>query len=137
MHHTLINDDLLLKRTVGSIMIEFKCLNKLVFVVSIVLKSFNDRHASLVGLDDLHGQVFHEVVMIFCDQVTFDDDGSSLVFIVLGVVILLGQLEECVSWVLYNASPVLVDVILHCLNWSAASSIFWSICTHACQCCQV
>lgn len=83
MHDTFVNDDLLLEGAVCSVVVEFECLDELVLVVGIVLEGLDDWHATLVCLDDLHGQVFHKVVVIFCNQVRLDDDSSSLVFIVL------------------------------------------------------
>lgn len=99
VHHTLVDDDLLCEGAVASIGIELEGLIKLVFVIGIVLESFDDWHTSLVGLNDLHGQIFYEVVFVFCGQETADSDCLALVFVVLGVVVLPRQIEEGVSWV--------------------------------------
>ena len=67
-HDSLVDNDLVLEFAVSLIVVELECLDKLLVVVSIELISLNNWHASLVGLYDLHAQIFDEVFVFFCNQ---------------------------------------------------------------------
>lgn len=74
MHHSLVNDDLLSLLAIGPVVVELQSLHELVLVVGIPLVCLDYWHATLVCLNDIHGEILHIVLVVFCNQVTLDSD---------------------------------------------------------------
>jgi hypothetical protein len=126
MHHALVNYDLLLLLAIGSIVIELESLHELVLVVGIPLIGLDDGHAPLICLDDVHREIFHVVLIIFRDQVTFDSDCFFVIFVVLVRIVASGKLEELLAGVLGHCSHA-VHVLAEGLDAGAPSGIFGSL----------
>jgi hypothetical protein len=75
---TIINDELLGQRAVRSIFVELESLDVLLLAVGVLLKSLDDRHASLVGLEDVHDGVSDEIRLLFARDVAFH--GNNILF---------------------------------------------------------
>lgn len=100
MHDTIINNELFGQFAVSSVVVELKSLDKLVLAVSIPFESFDNWQASLIGLQNIHRKIFNEILVIFSDDVTLDGDLLFVVFIIFGGVVISGQVEELLLWVL-------------------------------------
>lgn len=106
-------------------------------MVGTVLEGLHDRHASLVGLDDLELHITDVVLVGFSGHVALDADGLPVViwqgvtifteFGILVYVVLLTKLEESLSWIL-NLTPVVLQELLQRLNRLTACCICRSLC---------
>jgi hypothetical protein len=108
IHDTLINFELGEKTAILSVVIELDGFHEreplltatqltgteLGLVVSVVLVGLDNWHVTLLGLDDIHGQVFQIILVIFCLKETLDLDEFLVVTIwVLGLVVLSREIE--------------------------------------------
>ena len=55
VHHSFVNDDLLSLLAISSIVVKLEGFDEFVLIVGIPLVCLNNWHASLVGLDNVHG----------------------------------------------------------------------------------
>ena len=100
VHETCVSDELSPQPTVAPVIVELETLNKLVLVVGVPLESFNDWHATLISLNDVHGKIFYVVRAILQEQVGHNVDFLFVILVVIFTyVILSGQVEECVLWI--------------------------------------
>lgn len=85
---------------VAPVIVELKALNKFILVVGVPLESFNDWHATLISLDDVHGKIFNVVRAILQEQVRHYLDFLFVILVVIFTdIILSGQVEECILWI--------------------------------------
>ena len=58
VHHSLVHDDLLSLLAIGPVVVELEGLDELVLAVGIPFIGLNNWHATLVGLNDVHREIF-------------------------------------------------------------------------------
>ena len=94
MHHSFVDNNLTRQFAISPIIVKLERLDELVLVVGVPLESLDDGHAPLVGLDDIHGEVFHIVLVVLGDEVTPYCDVHLVFLVVLAIVILTRQIEK-------------------------------------------
>ena len=124
IHNSLVHDELFFKLAVRSVVVELNGLHEFLLVISVLLEGLDDGHTSLVSLNDVHGKISYEVLVVLSDEVRSYDEFLLVIFVVLAVVVLSGQLEERILGVSIRRGES-SDVLFQSGNGSGSVSIFW------------
>jgi len=87
VHKAFIDNDLLFLGAISSVVVELKSLDEFVLLIGVPLEGLNDGHTSLICLNDIHGQILNEVLVILCDKVTLNHNDLLIIFFILAHVI--------------------------------------------------
>ena len=128
VHHSLVDNDLLSLLAIGSVVVELEGLDELVLAVGIPLISLNDWHATLIGLNDIHREIFDIILVVLGDQITFHSDHLLIVRVIFVRVVLSGEIEELLSWIL-GAVAHFFHIFFEALDGIATSGILRSFVT--------